>query len=259
MVLGGKDEAVVFFDMDARFDVQRLAQVMVSFITSKATGEYSITDAQELIERSLQHLHVFQPRSMSALLNTLDSLKKYLFDQTAHFSSNRAIHSIIIDSASAFYWETRAAYENDRVTALDAKAPGASAAAAMPPPKPNPYALLINRLRSMQQSLNCIVITTTTASRFKDPSTGELTIRTLPTPWPSFPTAKLMVKREQVRKFAVGISWEDAEKDRLLRLEAVEKGYFVASSLLAAEEGFRFAITKEGVRMVEEEERDVGL
>lgn len=249
--LEGKNGAVVFFDTDGRFDVQRLLQIMTSHIASRVSEEDSIADTQELIERSLQHVHVFQPRSLDGLLGTLEGLKKYLFDTTAHFSSNRAVHGLFIDSASAFYWETRADFENDRLTALNAKAPGASTAA-MPPPKPNPYTLLINRLRSLQQTLNCAVIATSTASRFKDAATGEQSIRTLPAPWPSFPTTRLIVRREQVRKFAMGIAWEDAERDKLLRQDAVEKAQFVANSLHGGE-GFRFAITRNGVRMMEKE------
>ena len=93
----------------------------------------------------------------------------------------RAVHSIVIDSASAFYWETRAALEDERLNALNAKAPGASAAA-MPPPTLNPYALLVNRLRLLQRELSCAVIATTSATRYRDANTGEVTIRTLPAP-----------------------------------------------------------------------------
>jgi hypothetical protein len=252
-LIGGKNGAVVFFDTNARFDVHRLVQIMTSYIASKVSEDEPIDDVQALIERSLQHVHIFQPRSISAVLESLQGLKKYLFNSSAHFSSNRAVHSIIIDSPSAFYWEYRADLNNQELYKLDAKAIGASAAV-MPPPKPNPYALLVNSLRSLQQALNCAVIATSTASKYKDANTGELTTKTLPAPWPSFTTARLGVKREQVRRFAVGISWEDAERDRLFRQEAVEKGHFVANPLLGGE-GFRFAITKEGVRLVEEEEQ----
>jgi hypothetical protein len=249
-MLDGKNSAVILLNTEAHFDVERLVQIMTSLIESKAS-ETPITNIQDLIERSLQHLHIFQPRSMSAMLDTLSSLQVYLFDLSAHFSSQRAIHSIIIDSASAFYWETRAALENERVATLDATAPGASTSA-MARPSPNSYALLVNRLRSLQQTFNCAVIAATTAFTYKDAATGDRTIRTLPAPWASFPTAKLLLKREEVRKFAIGISWEDALKDRRLRQAAVEQGHFTATALSSGSEGFRFAVTKEGVRIIHE-------
>lgn len=249
-LLGGKNGAVVFIDTDSRFDVERLVQVMTCYIASRTTEEDPVADVQGLIERTLQHVHVFQPRTMDSLLATLSELKDYLFDFSAHSSSNRAVHNIVLDSASAFYWETRAALETDRINALDVKAPGASAAA-MPPPKPNPYALLVNRLRSLQQTLNCAVIATSTARSYKDSVTGEQVTSTLPAPWASFPTTKIMVKREQVRKFTLGISWEDAEKDKMLRQAAVEQGQSVATALSGGK-SFRFAITIDGVRMLDE-------
>jgi hypothetical protein len=249
-IVDGQNSAVVLFDTDAHFDVGRLVQIMTSIMTSKSSEEHPITDIQELIERSLQHVHIFQPRNMSNLLEDLNGLKEYLFNSSAHFSSERAMHSIIIDSASAFYWETRAALDNERVAALDAKAPGAQASA-MPPPSPNLYALLVNCLRSLQRSFNCAVIVATTATMYKDTATGEQTIRTLPAPWPGFPTARLLLKREQVRKFAVGISWEDALKDQQLRQAAVEQSNSMATAL-GGGEGFRFAVTKEGVRILDE-------
>lgn len=249
-ILNGKNGAVVFIDTETHFDVLRLVETLTSYIKSKSSEEEPITDIDDLIERSLQHVHIFQPRTMSSMLETLSSLKDYLLDSTIHSSSNRAVHSIIIDSASAFYWDIRAEQETERINALDAKAPGASTIS-MPPPKPNPYALLVNRLRPLQQTFNCAVIATSTATRYKDPATNETIIRTLPAPWSSYPTAKLMLRREQVRQFAVGISWEDAEKDKLLRLAAVENGYFRAEDM-GGGEGFKFAATREGVVMREE-------
>lgn len=250
-VLGGQNKAVVLIDTNTRLDVERLVQVITTYVMSKVSEEEPITDMEDLIERSLQHVHIFQPRSMASLLEALSGLREYLLDPSAHLSSNRAIHSIAIDSASAFYWETRAALEDERLNALNAKAPGASVAD-MPPPKPNPYALLVNRLRSLQRELSCAVVATTTATRYKDANTGEVTIRTLPAPWPSFPTTKLMIKREQVRKFDPGISWEDAEKDKLLRQEAVEKSAFVAASMADAEDQVKFLITEDGIQFASE-------
>ena len=249
-ILDGKSGSVIFIDTDGRFNVDRLVQVMQYYIESKKNEEDTMDGIDQLIERSLQHVHVFQPRTMSSFLETLSSLRDYLFEPSAHVSSNRAVNSIVIDSASAFYWDTRAALETERINALDAKAPGASAAS-MPPPKPNPYALLVNRLRAQQQIFSCAVIIASTATKHRNPNTGEENIRTLPAPWQTFPTTRLMVRRDHVRKFVVGIAWEEAEKDKLLRQAAVDQGHFVASSMSAGLD-FKFAITKDGVRILDD-------
>lgn len=249
-ILGGQNGAVILFDTEAHFDVERLVQIMTLYIKSRSSEESPIADIQELIEKTLQHVHIFQPRNMSGILDTLNNLKDYLFNSSAHFSSQRAIHSIVLDSASAYYWEIRAALENERVAALDAKASGTSTTR-MPPPSSNPYALLVSRLRSLQQTFNCAVIAATTAFRYRDATTGERTLRTLPAPWTGFPTTRLLVKRDVVRKFVAGISWEEAEKDKLLRQAAVERGHFTAT-VLSGGQGFRFAVTNEGVLILDE-------
>lgn len=245
--LDGKNEAVVFIDTDARFDIPRLVQIMTTYIKSRLPAEVIDAEIQELIDRGLHHVHVFQPGSMKVLLETLDGLKGYFFDTTAHSSSQRALHSIIIDSASAFYWETRAALENERVAALDTKIPGASVSD-MPPPSLNPYAVLVNRLRVLQQTFRCTVIASSTAFSYKHATKDGRSIRTLPAPWTGFPTARILVRREEVRRFAVGISWEEAEQDRELRQAAVDQGRFAATAISGGE-GFRFTITEDGVRV----------
>ncbi|KIW07614.1 uncharacterized protein PV09_01564 [Verruconis gallopava] len=249
--LKGKKGTVILFDADARFDVERLVQIMHSYMKHVSATGSSGTDAQEVVEQSLQHLHVFQPRSMASLLDGLNGLLGYLYDFSVHHSSERPVHSIVIDSASAFYWETLANLENERVAALNAKASGVSTAAKSPS-QPNPYALLVNRLRSIQQTLSCAIIATTTASAFKESASGEQILRTLPTPWPSFPTAKLLLKRDRVEKFGLGMSWEDAEKEKSLRQTAVELGYFSAK-VVGSNEYFRFTVTRDGVQILNNE------
>lgn len=74
--LGGRNSAIVMLDTEGRFDIQRLAEVMKGYIFSK---DALLQNVDELVHRSLQHLHLYQPQIFSSLITTLSSLQSYLF------------------------------------------------------------------------------------------------------------------------------------------------------------------------------------
>ncbi|KAF2493226.1 hypothetical protein BU16DRAFT_433758, partial [Lophium mytilinum] len=105
--IGGQSSAVVVLDADNRFRVERLVEVMASYISSRlaAAGipQQQKTDGmRDLIHACLAHVHIFRLQSMRSLLATLKSLPEYLESRTAHRSAHRRLHSIFLDSASAF-------------------------------------------------------------------------------------------------------------------------------------------------------------
>lgn len=77
--LGGRNCAIVILDTEGRFDIQRLAEVMKGYILSQLI---SCTDIDEVIHRSLQHAHVYQPQNLTSLIAILSSLQSHLFAET---------------------------------------------------------------------------------------------------------------------------------------------------------------------------------
>jgi hypothetical protein len=239
--LGGKNSAVVILDTEGRFDIQRLYQVMKGYIYSK---DPELPDLDGAIKRSLQHVHIYQPQNLPSLVSTLSSLQAYLFNSKAHPSNRRHLHSIIIDSASAFYWQTRAEGENESITSLNPGPPSN-----LPPTTANPYASMIHHLRSLTRTFHCAIIVTTHAFSSTSKDSGEQILRTLPAPWPSFPTLRLCLTRDPVRKFASGISAEEDLKEQAARQAAVEQARFTAT-LFGGKKAFQFSVGEEGVVIV---------
>lgn len=131
IILNGKDSAVVVLDTDCRFDFQRLTEVMSHYVISQLESSFSLSQSvngaqsstagkskviHDLIQSSLSHVHIFRPRSHASLLSTVSSLPMYLFRSTSHASINRPLHSIILDSASAFFWQTRTEEDTARLS-----------------------------------------------------------------------------------------------------------------------------------------------
>jgi len=145
----------------------------------------------------------------------------------------RPLHSIIIENASAFYWQTRAELDANDTTI---------------PLAPNPYVQLIHHLRVLSQTFKCSIITTTHAFSSTSKETGERILRTLPPPWSSFPTTRLCLSRDTVRKFPIGVSVEEALREQGARMEAVGKAGFSACTF-GGRKVLGFVVGDEGVNM----------
>jgi hypothetical protein len=98
------------------------------------------------------------------------------------------------------------------------------------------------------QTFKCCIITTSHAFSSTSKDTGEAVLRTLPPPWSSFPTIRLCLARDQVKKFPFGISAEEALREQLSRMQAVEKSGFSACTF-DGRRVFGFVVSDEGVEM----------
>jgi hypothetical protein len=236
VALDGKDSAVILLDTEGRFSISRLVEIMQGYITTK---DPEAVKTSELINKSLQHLHIFQPQTMESTLATLSSLHSYISKQ-AQASAQRPLHSIIVDSASTFYWQSRADADTVQLSLLEQNATGLS------PALPNPYNLLVQSLRELSRTFSCAIVATTYAFSFTTKEAGMPVLRTLPAPWTTFPTVKLLLTREPVRKFARGMSVEEALKEQAGRQQVVERARFRAI-LVGSSDVLFFVVQKNGV------------
>ncbi|EXJ94795.1 hypothetical protein A1O1_03193 [Capronia coronata CBS 617.96] len=181
--VGGKASTVVYIDSDGRFSATRLMQIMQHhMVTTRTqrqdtndgtTGTTDIegtttTDAQvsegaittakdndadrDIALEALQHIHVFRPQSSSQVMSVLNSLPDYLLDGSRHSSIYRRLGLVVVDSATAFYWQDR--FDRD-MWRLDAAAGGGPAS--QPSPVPT-TAQIIDGLKAVQDRFECVVV-----------------------------------------------------------------------------------------------------
>ncbi|OAP65540.1 hypothetical protein AYL99_01512 [Fonsecaea erecta] len=286
---GGKESTVVYIDADGRFSPTRLAQMMNHCLQthhqSSEAPQPPLTDLdalQETIRSSLDHVHVFRPQSSAQMTAVLASLHTYLLNRSRHHSILRPLSLIVIDSATAFYWQDRSDQALAKLESLGT-APGGG---------PSRAAELIEKLKALQERFGCAVLASTTSPStsssppFPSPSTRTLNDETTTTatttttsastapapsdrdirlvsPWTSYATLSLTLARLPVAQFPAQMDMEACLRDRDKRLEAVRKGRFVATlvpsgaAALVGADGergkgkgkgvLRFRITKDGV------------
>ena len=132
------------------------------------------------------------------------------------------------------------------------------------------YADIVSALRKLQTQFDCPVMATTwsTAIPQKEPYPNQPPgVRTqLPAVWSNFVTVRLVVERDQVAKFAEGMSAREAWREREMRQSVVVKGGFsgwvdrggeedwgigVRERLRRVEGGgfFWFNVTEEGIKV----------
>ncbi|KAL2855358.1 hypothetical protein BJY01DRAFT_231681 [Aspergillus pseudoustus] len=250
--LGGFGSAVVFIDTDGRFDAERLCTVARGIIQSRLQIVDLTSSLAQSIEATLlaalQHVHVFRPQSSLALLATLQSLDEYLLDLSRHLSASRAVHAIIIDSATAFFWQDKLQDEIARTE--DIGRPTADIERERLQKEnfylSDIYADLVAALKRLQHIFDCTVIYTTISfngkmvekSREMYGSYNPLdtafpnmpSFRSpLPPPWGLFPSLRLVLQREPVRPFPPSATLSEAQRDAPMRQEIVMRGEFVGS------------------------------
>lgn len=232
---GGLEAAVVFIDNDGRFDAIRVHAVMLGFVASSVSMEDPDRDKSKLgdvVRDAMQHVHLLRPRSSVELLATLLDLPCYLLDATKHVSGERRIHSIMLDSASAFYFEDQEALSSrqrqvhlsdttgqEPHKASSSSRTAAPLVAAAAEGGVTSGADTATALRKLQETFDCPVIFTTWGlnphlqtsqlSSTADASNinrSIIFVPYLPPPWPSFPTCRLILRRENIRPFPVNIS-----------------------------------------------------
>ncbi|KAL2867321.1 uncharacterized protein BJX67DRAFT_371983 [Aspergillus lucknowensis] len=277
--VGGFGSAVVFIDTDGRFDAERLYTVARGIVQDKVQtggGPDSVGSLDNsiagLLLTCLQHVHVFRPQSSLALLAALQSLDAYLLDLTRHISANRPVHTIFIDSATAFLWQDKLQEEISRTE--DIGRPAAEIERERLQKRSfylaDIYAELVATLKHIQHVFDCTVVYTTTSFHGKPmskpsapygsyspfdtafPKTSSFR-SPLPPPWGLFPTLRLVLQREAVRPFPPSVTVPEAQKEASMRQENVMRGEFdwprrILDELKSRDGGqFVFRVGREGV------------
>ncbi|KAF2202386.1 hypothetical protein GQ43DRAFT_312444 [Delitschia confertaspora ATCC 74209] len=262
--IGGKNSAVVVLDTEGTWSIKRLATIMADYVVSRV-GEGVAEEREEggirgpgqqnkptlqsldlvlkkeikdLLKRSLRHVHIYNPQSPSSLLSTLQSLESYLFDRTKHHSFYRPVHSIILDSVSAFQWQMRSSTTDSTLNPSSTP--------------PNPYILLTSHLSNLHSLLPTTPILTTSTATSLHPYRSQF-----PPTWTQFSDIKIAVQRVPVPGFAPGSSVEECEAERRMRWEVVRRGRGKgwvygrkAKGVREEGEGFEFVVRGEGVWFV---------
>lgn len=223
----GHGAAVIWLDTDGRFDAARVRVVMQRILQTQ--GNVTVDDTGDLLSEALQHIHVFRPVSSAALLATLRSIPEYLLTchddgrtgQPQHYSRNRRVHSLVLDSATAFLWQDRWAAalaripggaEDERERSHFATGDNASDGTGR---GGNLHADIVTWLREFQEQFSCMLLYTTTMT------TGR---SGLPYPWPVLPVLRVMVRRDAVQRFGGEMSVEAARADAEARQSVVRRG-----------------------------------
>lgn len=219
---GGQGTAVVWFDIDGRFSATRLREVVLGVISSAMVNE---DDEESLVQEALTHVHVFQPQSSRQLIETLDWLPSYLLDATAHSSIHRRLGLLIIDSATAFYWQDRFSSETARFEQPD-----------KPRTEPSLTAKTITRLKKVQKEFDCTIVysTSSAVSAVRKPAPLSGADTTAPqeprstSAWTAFATLTLNLSRVDMPRFDAHMSLEECLRDREKRQDSVAKERFMA-------------------------------
>lgn len=236
--LGGKNGIAVVFDTDDSFDASMLHRTMRHLMLGTDPGREELqtnpdTDrdpemiqghthkdiaSEQTIEAlcsdALKNVHIFRPPTFQSLFATLDKLPQYLLQ----LQVTRPVQTIIIDSASAFYWQIRAEQETRRIQALEDKASPST-------PAPS-YLLLVQKLRELSQQFECGIIATTWDLA---PSSQPLTSKLNPT-LPVTANVRLEVYRVPIKHFAGHSSIELAQRQKIERIEAACRHQFEVSN-----------------------------
>ncbi|KAK2759938.1 hypothetical protein FQN54_002674 [Arachnomyces sp. PD_36] len=224
IALNGAESAVVFLDTDGRFDVYRLRDIMVDIVRHKsphppgtAESGTSIREVEAMIRDCLHHIHLFRPQSSESLLSTINNLEHHLLHSTDHVSTNRPLHSILLDSANTFYWQDR--FQDD-FARISTSATGPTTQRHKRPQKQ----AIKHSLRNLQMLFSCAVIYTTWG--LSPQSRHQAGVLSFPPWWHDFPTLRLVVDRDTIRPFGSDMTVDEALRDAQVRHAVVSKGKF---------------------------------
>ena len=244
----GNQACVIILDTDNAFSITRLANQLKLLLIRNAGPETETSEApiNETILSALLHVHIFRPQSLASLIATLDSLPTYLFDKTKHYSFDREVAFVAIDSLSTFYWQDRAETEDAAFLATTTTTTLTKPQAA--------YSTLSTSLKVTTITFTCPAIVT---NWHLGPHQQERSFR--PTLPGLSPALRLVVERLPVRKFPPGIGIEQAQREAEDRQKAVDEAKFectvndwgvderVLRKLQAAGSRFIFQINAQGV------------
>lgn len=234
--LGGHDSTIIWIDNDGRFTAGRLLKVVQHHL-QETQPTLSETETRSVVEQALSHVHVFRPQSSDQLIAILNSLPTYLLDRTIHASMHRPLGLIILDPATAFYWQDR--FEAD-MARLETRW-GPQQRQHEPSTLPSKPTQIIIHLKSLQARFQSTILFTTnrtnTTTAPTNPTTTKLTshqtrgLQLQPpipslTPWTLYATLTLVLNRLPVPQFAPQMTLQQCLHDAQRRLDAVQKGRF---------------------------------
>ncbi|KAM3425080.1 hypothetical protein BST61_g7047 [Cercospora zeina] len=247
--LGGRQAAVLYFDLDKHFSVTRLAQQIKRLALAQSiapNSKLSNDKVNEIIFECLRHVHIYHSYSLAKTVNTINGIQTYLFNSSNHHSFDRSIAFIAIDSASAFYWQTR--FEIEEAALLSSTS---NKSYAEPPRQPVGYTHLAAALHSASRTFSAPIIYTVrdynppskpsfnnsshhqyqlTNSAFGSSLLDEAyALRpSLPAPFNAlnFATLRLIIRRGIVRKLPIEVTVEDALREEASRRKHTDEGRF---------------------------------
>lgn len=219
---GGKGATGVWLDLDGRFSARRLREIMCGVVSGSVPDE---DEKSSVVLEALRHVHVFRPQSSRQLIATLDSLPSYLLRPGAHSSMSRRLSLLVLDPATAFYWQDRHELETTRLEQPDKIGD-----------IPSRITEIITRLKMMQRDFDCAIAFSTRSAFPKTTRPGPaVRVESIAPaeprsviPWTAFATITLSLSRVKVPQFGSGMTLEDCLRDRSQRQEAVAEGKFLA-------------------------------
>jgi len=216
-------------DTDGRFDVARLVEIMQTMLRQgrpSENGDSGADHSNQIIMNALKHVHIFRPQSLQSLVATVQTLPRYLLNPTKHPSSERSLDLLAIDSIGAFFWQEKMTEEALKFDSEEFSTHNNQRHTAA-----NQYSHLVTHLRALQQRFGCAIIATNWGISPAPPQRGALytSYRSfLPPVWQAFITTRIVVERDAVTKFPVGMLPKQAKRDAPVRQAAVDEGRFSA-------------------------------
>ncbi|CAG8809628.1 17770_t:CDS:1, partial [Racocetra fulgida] len=111
--LNGRGKGVIFFDLDGKFDIQRLYSMMIYYLHRrvKTTLKEDInlipseSEIESIAKNALKRIHVFKPNLPESFYATLLDLPKYM--KELQQSESYEFSFLMIDQINTFYWEDK--------------------------------------------------------------------------------------------------------------------------------------------------------
>lgn len=217
----------------------RLQTIMTNHVQSsfgKLSEPAQVPTVTKLVRSSLEHLHIFRPQSSLSLLATMSSLESYILNTTSHFSANRQVSLIILHHIDAFLWQDRLEDAEDPTNEIKTCQKSSLLSVR--------FRELVAHLGQLQARFGCLIIATSSAlSTMAYARSDGLVVPALrshlPNAWKNFVTLRLLVQRDSVRKFPLGVSVEEAAREAHQRREVVERCIFSAQLDWSESDGWR--------------------
>ncbi|KAF7436929.1 hypothetical protein PC9H_003763 [Pleurotus ostreatus] len=145
--LGGWGKAAMVFDSDNTFSIARVKQILLKRLESRFATQPHLWTAEwrsDIVEKCLDHLHIFKPSSSIQLAATLRNLPAYHTDNLPHTD----IGVLAVDSINAFYWMDRFIVEHPSSSGKASKA------------TVNPFQHVISSLRALHAAYRPLILLT---------------------------------------------------------------------------------------------------